>query len=264
MKKWAVTLGALSIFAAGTVAGTPLVSAASNAIQAIKGTSTITVDNKKVASITKLTYNGGTYIPLASLQKAFKTAGIQSTWNGSKLNINSVQTSAQTSTGSTSTTSTGSTSTSSTSTPESNQQLAADLQSLYPSITVGNYTFHFTYIAVTDGIGAIIDNNDYQNWLLTILNDTNTGDYSDVKQALQPIAQYAYNHGNVLVGGFFSGEFSSYPNGYDSSEVSVASDGNYSVLHGIWAVHNNTVNILNGSTSVIAKVMEKQIISKVK
>lgn len=89
MKK---VLGYTVAFLAGTLFSGGVALAATNYVQAIKGTSVIELNGSAISSPPKLVYGGTTYVQLYSIQQGLKQVfGTQPTWNGNTFNIITAQ-----------------------------------------------------------------------------------------------------------------------------------------------------------------------------
>jgi hypothetical protein len=86
-KKWQMATGAASIFLAGTLVGTPLVSAATTYVKAILGTTNIQSSGKSSVKASTLSYGNKTYVELGAVQSALRSDGFQSTWSKNALTL---------------------------------------------------------------------------------------------------------------------------------------------------------------------------------
>ncbi|MCF8565031.1 FxLYD domain-containing protein [Alicyclobacillus tolerans] len=87
MKKSIVSLVAGTLIAGALIPATVALAANKN-VQALWGTSTISINGQSVASgIPKLVYGGTTYIQLYSVEQALKKVGITPSWDGQTFNM---------------------------------------------------------------------------------------------------------------------------------------------------------------------------------
>lgn len=74
-------------FVAGTVLTCSVAYAGTSYVEAQKTSSSIYVNGNKVAAPPMLVYSGSAYVQLYSIQQGLQSAGLDTTWNGSKFNI---------------------------------------------------------------------------------------------------------------------------------------------------------------------------------